>query len=326
MHELRVLDLGPNKIDLLNFDLFFEGNKIEEFYISFNQIHTIESDFFKEAKRLKILNISYNKLIDLSQICFPCMLDLTKINFGYNNIFKIPNLDKNTNLEYIGLFNNNISTIQSNAFNNLLGLDRIILQDNPIEFIEPNAFLNCQKLDKIWLPINNLENECIFNFLNTLNNFAAEKMNDVQYFKSSYVISTDQKDQRLCFLIIYFLRYRIFLIQQDLFNYLYNIVNIYDNNLKYYSDASMEHFLENCLDFDISELDQFEMLVAPKNQKVLIRSYLTKEKLKLLNQYYSPETNLWKKYFECFILFILFTFLIICAIFLIRIIAHIMRN
>ena len=70
MNELIIVYLRFNEIESLDFDLFFEGNKIEEFWIDFNKIQKDEINFFKEAKILRILYISYCELSDFSQIFF----------------------------------------------------------------------------------------------------------------------------------------------------------------------------------------------------------------------------------------------------------------
>ena len=248
MNELQFVDLSLNKIDSLNFDLFFKGNKIEVFYISYGGIKTVEFDFFKEAKMLKTLWLNQNS-IDLFQICFSCMINLTKIYFGFNKIFKIPNFNKNINLVYIGLYSNNIQTIQSNAFYNLSKLKIIELGGNPIKIIEQNAFYNCKNIQKIFLPINNLGKESLLYFLNTLNTLVVERRNGLNYFKTIFIIKTDKIDQRLCFLIIYFLRYRIFIIQEDLLkdiNYI-SLQKEWEYNIE---ESTIEYFMNKCSDFN----------------------------------------------------------------------------
>ena len=260
MHELVIVDLSYNNIESLNFYLFYKGNKIEEFRIYSNKIKTIELDFFREAKHLKILDLSKNELYDLSVICFTNMISLTKISFWNNNISKISNFNKNINLEHIDLSSNIIQTIQSKTFNNLSDLVKINLRDNPIEFIEPNAFYNCKNLQDIELPINNLSKKSLYNLLNKLNNFSVEERNGVEYFKSIHVTNTDITDQRLCFLMIYFLRYRSFVIQLDLFDEFYSRTLNTKDWKSFSEELALEYFMNNCLNLNISQSDKFENL------------------------------------------------------------------
>ena len=160
---------------------------------------------------------------------------------------------------------NNIQTIQSMAFYNLPKLETVYLDGNPIKFIEPNAFYNCTNLIEIWLPVNNLGKNILDNLLKTINNFVVKNSIDVQYFKTIHLINSDKIDKKFCNLMIYFLRYRVTLIHSESY---YNIpwdenenYNVHIKRLFYYlEELNIQHFLNNCLNLNITQSDKFEIL------------------------------------------------------------------
>ena len=266
LKKLSLLSVVENKEQFLNIFSFIPAQyNLEHLDISGNNLISLDGLNLNQFSKLRILYLTDNKLSDLSQICFYCMTHLTEIFLWRNNISKIPNFDKNLNLEYIGLYNNNIQTIHTKAFYNLPKLETIDFEGNPIKLIEPNAFYYCTNLKVIWLPTNKLTKDILFNLIKTLNNIIVKNAIDVKYFKSIHVINTDEFDERFCISLIYFLRYQVTFITKESF---YNVpleVNedksIYIKRVFYYSEElTVQYFMNNCLNFSITQSDKFEIL------------------------------------------------------------------
>ena len=90
-------------------------------------------------------------------------------------------------------------------------------------------------------------------------------MKEVFYFKTIHVINSDITDERFCFLMIYFLRYRVTLITSESFDNVPNENNeeesIYNKIVFYYSEElSVQYFMNNCLNLNITQSDNFEIL------------------------------------------------------------------
>ena len=88
---------------------------------------------------------------------------------------------------------------------------------------------------------------------------------NVKYFKSIHVIYTDKKDERSCILMIYFLRYRVSLIQKESFDNVPWQTNehyiIRNKRVFYYSEElTIQYFIKNCLNVNITKSERFKIL------------------------------------------------------------------
>lgn len=139
---LSFLDLGRNRIsNLTNITVFV---KLETLYLEANSIKTIDLNLFRNLTKLKFLNLNYNQLSHLSGEYFPPALT------------------------YLGLYNNEFSTLNYSTFQ-FPSLEILNLQQNYLTTIDTARLLQgLPKLKMLRLGHNNLPKDVFLSAIEVL--------------------------------------------------------------------------------------------------------------------------------------------------------------
>jgi Leucine-rich repeat (LRR) protein len=133
------LTLTQNKINSFDEQLFSQSPHIETIDFSKNELTSTKLLELGNALRLNILNKL--KILTLS--------DNTHINTIHSNTLS------NINVNIINLKGCGITTILTNAFNNIPLLTHLYLDNNPLLSIKENGINNCPMLEHINLKVTN---------------------------------------------------------------------------------------------------------------------------------------------------------------------------
>ncbi|XP_046417467.1 insulin-like growth factor-binding protein complex acid labile subunit [Neodiprion fabricii] len=128
------VDLNNNQISLIHAGIFNNLLRIEYILLDSNEITDVNYHAFVNLPNLKMISLKYNKITDIDEDAF------TKLNSSANEVSLF--LDHNQirilrrgsfrgidGLKYIGLSNNKIRTISSQAFVDLPNLASIVIED-----------------------------------------------------------------------------------------------------------------------------------------------------------------------------------------------------
>lgn len=119
---LSYLDLGRNRMsNLTNITVFVN---LETIYLEGNMLETIEQNIFKNLTKLKALNLNYNQIAQLPGDLFPPSLTYLGL---YNNELKTLNYNalQLPSLEVLNIQRNHLTTIDAARL--LLGLPKLII-------------------------------------------------------------------------------------------------------------------------------------------------------------------------------------------------------
>jgi len=223
LQHLQYLDLSNNKIFNLNGKMFeiSESNKIKPLnYINLenNQITFIENKFYNYLN-LNVIKLSYNFLNDtpmfnlnwtsdwtslnkqfyvnhnklsiIKSFAF-CLNSLEILNFDNNQIFSIEfeAFSNLKSLKNLSISNNNLVNVTKDNFYFLYGLEYLNLSINKITSIEINSFINLNKLVSLDLSFNNLHliDSNVFNGLTYLDSL--NLLDDQQFLLSNKSFSS----------------------------------------------------------------------------------------------------------------------------------------
>lgn len=137
--NLQILSLKHNRLNYINLSILTRLGRLEKLYLSSNKLTQWSSTMNNIFPSLEILELDRNHLITISSFNAPKLKQL--------------NLDGN----FLG------NQIDRKTFANLPNLERVQLRDNQIETIDSNAFRSTrlQSLGKCPLPSSPLT-ECSF--------------------------------------------------------------------------------------------------------------------------------------------------------------------
>ena len=136
-----------------------------------NDFASIQAGMFTHVTGLKKLYLAKNKIDFVHADAF-AGLDLETLDLSNNILITIPPVFGDTqsgltNLTFLGLSQNFISTLNNNGFNGLPNLQHLYLSDNPVNVIQPKAWqgpstleiieLSADSLDILKIPTSNLE-------------------------------------------------------------------------------------------------------------------------------------------------------------------------
>jgi len=253
--NLMKLDLSYNNLTRLNYGSFKNLKMLEYLDLSFNQIYFIDGRIFGDrgdlkAKKLKYLNLESNKIINFNDVlanlinldefvisnnqlvAMPLFATQIKVDFSSRVHYFYFNLNRIKTLTYFSFdmsslllldFNNNeISTIESDAFEELKNLQILSISGNFLCNITNEIFLNQLNLINLNLSHNLIE----FVELNSFQNLIELKVLDLS-FNRLLSIENNLFKGLANLNDLYLLNNFTFRLLNQSFNHLINIGNIY---------------------------------------------------------------------------------------------------
>ncbi|CAH1268622.1 TLR2 [Branchiostoma lanceolatum] len=130
------LQLCFNRLRELTNNSFQGLSHLLELRLCYNQLELIEEDAFVGLGRLQTLDLWSNNILVFSREVFFPLRSLRKLNLAWNRLLVIPKgISALASLRYVGLNNNNISSIKLQVFRELHQVREIILDTNPVSHI-----------------------------------------------------------------------------------------------------------------------------------------------------------------------------------------------
>ncbi|XP_026815822.1 chaoptin-like [Rhopalosiphum maidis] len=154
---LRVLNLSHNKLTRLDSELFRGMRFLRRLYLSDNEIAQVDRGTFASMTRIGTIDLARNRMQIIDYQMFSGQNYVEIIDVSENQITKIEKLSfKNLYLVRINLSKNNISEIDSGAFENCANITMLDMSYNSISNIPSTAFDN-NTYATVWqLSYNNL--------------------------------------------------------------------------------------------------------------------------------------------------------------------------
>ncbi|XP_073403171.1 platelet glycoprotein Ib alpha chain [Dendrobates tinctorius] len=121
--------------------------------LSYNNFKSLSTSMFKGFKDLTELEVTDNGMTNFD-IDIPLMIE--ELNLANNSLRKLPKVSLLSALKTLHLSNNQISTIQENAFTGLMRLTMLKLQHNHIDSLSEEVFMGLPKLNHLDLSYNQL--------------------------------------------------------------------------------------------------------------------------------------------------------------------------
>lgn len=181
--NIKSLVLGNNRITTLKSQIFADLRELKELSLSFNPLRAIDTDAFVGLEGLESLEMSFGvDREDLPYYIFKPLTNLKWLSIDHNNFHTITegSLDSLTELKYLNLESNKLTTIPvnlfkpirhsklkdvrfsnneltgipSDTFRSLISLETILLTGNKIKHIQTDAFSDLQNLNKLIISNN----------------------------------------------------------------------------------------------------------------------------------------------------------------------------
>ena len=133
-HNIKVLDLSDNIINILSDNSFVKYEYMEILYMRNNSLKVIKPKAFARMRMLLYLDLSFNSLVSIPSTIFNDLSALLTLS----------------------LQGNHITVIDRNTFQNVSYLSNLFLAGNHIEFIDPEAFRGLNRLQRLELQNNAL--------------------------------------------------------------------------------------------------------------------------------------------------------------------------
>ncbi|XP_035660561.1 leucine-rich repeat-containing protein 24-like isoform X2 [Branchiostoma floridae] len=152
------LDLGHNKITMIQKGTFKNLPQLQILDLSKNQITMIQKGAFENLPQLQILILSSNQIRMIQAGTFVNLPLLQKLYLHNNQITMIQKgaFENLPQLLILHLSNNQITMLQASLLVNLPLLQTLFLHDNQITMIQAGTFVNLPKLQKLTLTSNKM--------------------------------------------------------------------------------------------------------------------------------------------------------------------------
>ncbi|XP_055903507.1 insulin-like growth factor-binding protein complex acid labile subunit isoform X2 [Eupeodes corollae] len=175
---------------------FMDVPNIIRLDLSWNEITSdvLSPDLFRgpykntgyEPIKLQELDLSHNKISFLQKFVFEHTPDITKLNLGYNDLRILGTsslfaISSATTLEFLDLSYNNLESLPSTLFKDLIALKSLLVQGNKLKAIPPNLNLIGRTLEYVNFagnPIKTL-NEANLNGLKVLRKLNISSMGEL---------------------------------------------------------------------------------------------------------------------------------------------------
>ncbi|XP_030384291.1 leucine-rich repeats and immunoglobulin-like domains protein 3 [Scaptodrosophila lebanonensis] len=154
--KLTYLSLSNNSISRIEMDTWEFTQSLEVLDLSHNNISEFKPQHLDCLQRLKQLNLAHNKLQFLQDSTFDCVKSLEDLNLRRNGLAWIiedqtapPPFKSLRMLRKLDLYGNNLKQISSKALSGLTNLELLNLGGNALASIQPNAFEHMLRLQKL---------------------------------------------------------------------------------------------------------------------------------------------------------------------------------
>ncbi|XP_064470933.1 protein artichoke-like [Ornithodoros turicata] len=153
---LLALDLGGNSIETEFPELHFPNLRILN--LGGNKLSSIPPDALSSLHKLERLDLSSNRIVEMSSGVFGTLRNLKSLKLSGNLLSQIPSgiLVNFADLEELELQGNAIQEIAPFAFSNLTTLETLDISENMLSVIKAKAFDNLNKLKRLELRKNSL--------------------------------------------------------------------------------------------------------------------------------------------------------------------------
>ncbi len=130
--NLQNLDLSRNQLEQLPEKLASNHPNLKIVDASDNKLKAIPDAFLSNSKNVKVLILTRNEIENFPKNFFDKFTNLETLWLGCNRLSKLPDLDENSEIKRVLLYDNNISSILPDylEYNELL--ERLVLSGNPI--------------------------------------------------------------------------------------------------------------------------------------------------------------------------------------------------
>ncbi|EDW31947.1 GL10699 [Drosophila persimilis] len=154
--KLHHLSLSNNSISRIELDTWEFTQSLESLDLSHNSISEFKPQHLDCLQRLKQLNLAHNKLQYLQENTFDCVKNLEELNLRRNRLSWIIE-DQSAvapfkalrKLRRLDLHGNNLKQISGKALSGLNNLELLNLGSNALASIQPNAFEHMLRLQKL---------------------------------------------------------------------------------------------------------------------------------------------------------------------------------
>ncbi|KAH8297409.1 hypothetical protein KR044_011421, partial [Drosophila immigrans] len=165
--KLHHLSLSNNSITHIELDTWEFTQSLESLDLSHNYISEFKPQHLDCLKRLKQLNLAHNNLQYLQENTFDCVKNLEELNLRRNRLAWIIE-DQSAmapfkalrKLHRLDLYGNNLKQISSKALSGLNNLELLNLGGNALASIQPNAFEHMLKLQRLTFKSDNFICDC----------------------------------------------------------------------------------------------------------------------------------------------------------------------
>lgn len=148
--HLRYLWLDDNSLTEVPVRPLGNLQSLQALTLALNKIAHIPDFAFANLSSLVVLHLHNNKIRSIGKHCFDGLDNLETLDLNYNNLVEFPEAIKAlSNLKELGFHSNDISVIPDRAFDGTPLLRTIHLYDNPLSFVGNNAFQNLSELHSL---------------------------------------------------------------------------------------------------------------------------------------------------------------------------------
>ncbi|XP_043097477.1 leucine-rich repeat-containing protein 15 [Puntigrus tetrazona] len=182
LSHLKHLFLQQNHLTDIPAGIFDDLVSLEILHLQDNTITQLPANLFSNLPKLKKLYLSNNRLSLLPSAIFLNLPSLTHISLYENQLSRLmPETFGPMALQELWLYDNLLTHLEDNVFNNLTEIRLLVLSRNRIQHISPGAFNGLMELEEISLHTNRLTSiqAGIFKGLPKLTNISIEN-NQIQ--------------------------------------------------------------------------------------------------------------------------------------------------
>ncbi|XP_016331895.1 leucine-rich repeat-containing protein 15 [Sinocyclocheilus anshuiensis] len=183
LNHLKALFLQQNHFTDIPAGIFDDLVNLEILHLQDNKITQLPANLFSNLPKLKKLYLSNNRLSLLPSAIFLNLPNLTHISLYENQLSRLmPGTFGPMALQELWLYDNMLTHLEENVFNNLTEIRLLVLSRNQIQHISPGAFNGLMELEEISLHTNRLTSieAGIFKGLPKLANISIEN-NQIQH-------------------------------------------------------------------------------------------------------------------------------------------------
>ena len=160
LHNLKVLELGYNKLSIIDPHSFQELDTLTFLSLRGNHLSTLDGSLFQSSQNLKTLKLDYNKLSFVDPKTFQELDTLLFLLLSGNRLvtLHVDLFSKLDMLQTLYLDANDIDNLPLGIFQNLVSLRELYLDSNNLIFLHQDLFANLTVLTHLMLDRNRLVN------------------------------------------------------------------------------------------------------------------------------------------------------------------------